>query len=331
MHTLNSETTKVERVFFFISGGFHLTDPKSAALLTILSPFLGFEKSRLESSQMFAWDDYELLDFGGGRKLERFNDFRLDRPSPSAEETTAVDPDAWVTATARFHGHGEKGRWSSSLETPWELDCETFQLEMRLTPFGHVGVFPEQVENWRWIDRQGRRSKAGLRMLNLFAYTGGSTLAAAAAGAEVVHVDSARNVVSWARRNAELSGLGNAPIRWIVEDVKRFVQRELKRGNEYDAIVLDPPSYGHGPKGETWKVSRDLLPTLEACVGLLSTKRAFLLLTCHSTGFGPAELGAYLRQVVFGHCQGHVEAKALQIATRDGRHLPAGVVARVQF
>ena len=312
-------------------GGFHLTVPNSAALLTLLSPFSRPGNSRLEISRMLPWEDYELLDFGGGRKLERFSHHRLDRPSPSAEGTVAADQGLWTTATARFQGRGEKGRWAGDLEAPWQLDCETFRLELRPTPFGHVGVFPEQIENWRWIDRQGRRSKSGLRLLNLFAYTGGSTLAAAAAGAEVVHVDSARNVVSWARRNAELSGLGDAPIRWIVEDVKRFVQRELKRGNEYDAIVLDPPSYGHGPKGETRKVDRDLLPTLEACAGLFSKRRAFLLLTCHSAGFGPAELGAYVRQVLFGHCQGHVEAKALHIAMREGRRLPAGSVARVQF
>jgi 23S rRNA (cytosine1962-C5)-methyltransferase len=167
-----------------------------------------------------------------------------------------------------------------------------------------------------------------LKVLNLFAYTGGSTLAAAAAGAEVVHVDAAKNTVNWARENARLSGLENAPIRWIVEDALKFVEREVRRGNQYDAVILDPPSYGHGPDGNPWKIGEHLLPLLEACGELTQQSRAFLLLTCHSPGYGPAELEAYLADAVFGSCQAGATAHELSLPTEDGRALPAGVAVR---
>ena len=172
-----------------------------------------------------------------------------------------------------------------------------FRLQLEALPSGQVGVFPEQRENWDWIARQVRRAKPqadegrGFRVLNLFAYTGGSTLAAAAAGAEVVHIDAAQNIVDRARANAELSGLADRPIRWIAEDAVKFCRREVKRGNKYDAVILDPPSYGHGPKGEVWKIENDLLPLLKLCGELTSESRAFVLVTCHSPGIGPAELG----------------------------------------
>jgi 23S rRNA (cytosine1962-C5)-methyltransferase len=165
-------------------------------------------------------------------------------------------------------------------------------------------------------------------VLNLFAYTGGSTLAAAAAGASVTHVDAAKNIVAWARRNAELSGLADAPIRWIAEDATTFVRREVRRGNRYDGLILDPPSYGHGPKGEVWKVERHLAPLLTSCRDLLSDRRAFLLLTCHSPGFGPAELEALLADTIFGSCQGGVVARELSITAADARKFVCGAVAR---
>ena len=165
-------------------------------------------------------------------------------------------------------------------------------------------------------------------MLNLFAYTGGSTLAAAAAGAHVVHVDSARNVVSWARRNARQSGLAHAPIRWIVEDARTFVQRELRRGNCYDAVILDPPSYGHGPRGEVWKMNHDLAQLLESCAVLTRQEGQFMLLTCHSPGYGPAEVAAHLGNAMFGDCRIVVDGKRLTLPCQDGRRLPSGAVAR---
>ena len=165
-------------------------------------------------------------------------------------------------------------------------------------------------------------------MLNLFAYTGGATLAAAAAGAQVTHVDAAKNVVAWARRNAALSGLSDAPIRWITEDATRFVQRELRRGNRYDAVILDPPSYGHGPQGQSWKLSTDLALLLSGCAEMVSSAPKFFLLSCHTSGFGCAEVDAMLSETLFGRCQQGVHSKPLVIESQDGRRLPCGVAGR---
>ena len=179
-------------------------------------------------------------------------------------------------ADARFDGRSEEsGHWTCRRELPerWTITCGPWQFELKRTDFGHVGLFPEQVENWVWIGERVRAAGRPLRVMNLFAYTGGSTLAAAAAAAETVHVDAAKNTVAWARRNAELSGLSAAPIRWIAEDALKFVKRELRRGNRYDAVILDPPSYGHGPRGEVWRLSKHLPRLLSLC-GELTAGRA---------------------------------------------------------
>ncbi len=315
-------------------------------------------------------NDYELLDFGDGRKLERFGAAIVDRPSPSAEGVRRSHPSRWRSVTARYdRTRGDEGVWkpAGALPDEWRASfrigagtdsfasreptarrpatCQvaakkelsdnaagslTFQLQP--SPFGHVGVFAEQVECWQWIARQVSTARRRLdrppRVLNLFAYTGGSTLAAAAAGAEVVHIDSARNIVERARQNATLSGLAERPIRWIAEDAVKFCRRELKRGNRYDAVILDPPTYGHGPKGEVWKIDTGLLPLLAMCGELTDDSRAPVLVTCHSPGIGPAELGAYLAEGVFGHCGQPPQAGELAITSADGRRLPAGVFAR---
>lgn len=286
---------------------------------------------------------YQLLDFGQGRKLERFGEVVIDRPCPAAEGVRAANAALWRSAEARFEGSRTgDGKWSPVAEkwvpAEWWFTHDgkggKFRLRLDALPSGQIGVFPEQRENWEWIARQVGRAKpqaddaALLKVLNLFAYTGGSTLAAAVAGAEVVHVDAARSVVERARANAETSGLADRPIRWIVEDAVKFCQREVKRGNQYDAVILDPPTYGHGPKGESWKVSEHLLPLLELCGELTSERRAFVLVTCHSPGIGPAELGAYLADGVFGHCGQPPATGELFLATADGRRLPSGVFAR---
>src|SRR5215469_2034541 len=218
---------------------------------------------------MLAASDYQLVDFGRGRKLEQFGAYLLDRPSPAAEGQDRSDPQAWKLATARYdRTAGEHGDWrpvaadAPPLPERWTARYGPISLELKPTDFGHLGVFPEQAGNWDWIAGQIARAGRRLKVLNLFGYTGASTLAAAAAGAEVVHVDAARNTVDWARRNAEQSGLAPAPIRWIHEDAVTFVRRELKRNNGYDAVILDPPSYGHGAKAQTWKI--DQLPALLA-------------------------------------------------------------------
>lgn len=290
---------------------------------------------------MFTSEHYQLLDFGHGRKLERFEQLVLDRPCPAADDFDMATPAAWRAAAARYErdaidhrsvqrSEAERGVWkpADATASTWTIEHVPFRLELRATEFGHLGVFPEQADNWDWIARQVQRAGRPLKVLNLFAYTGGSTLAAAAAGAEVVHVDAARTSVAWARRNAQLSGLAVAPIRWIVDDARKFVRRELKRGNAYDAVILDPPTYGHGTKGEVWKLAEHLPALLADCGELTAASRQFMLLSCHAPGIGPAELEAYLADAIFGHCAAGVRAAALSLSTPDGRRLPSGVVAR---
>ena len=287
--------------------------------------------SLFESVQMFEPGQYELVDFGDGRKLERFGGYLLDRPCPAADPVQQETLAVWNSADARYrHTDGDRGRWSPAAALPdaWTITDGRITLELKPTECGHLGVFAEQSRNWDWIVRQIDRTDRQLDVLNLFAYTGGSTLAAAAAGARVVHVDSARNTVAWARRNAAHSGLSDAPIRWIVEDATKFVRREIRRGSRYDAVILDPPSYGHGPKKEVWKLSDHLVSLLDGCARLTSQSRTFLLLSCHSPGFGPSELEAYLADAVFGGCQAGATAETLYLEGSDGRKLPSGVVAR---
>ena len=278
---------------------------------------------------MFSPDQYQLLDFGDGRRLESFGPWRLDRPCPTAEATPRTDARAWRRTDARFDRAGdEDGRWSGAEQMPeqWTIAHGTARLELKCGPFGHVGVFAEQAANWDWIAEQVEASPKPLKALNLFAYTGGSTLAAAAAGAEVVHVDAARNTVAWARRNAERSGLADAPIRWIAEDAMRFVRRELKRGNMYDAVILDPPSYGHGPRGEVWQISSHLAPLVAMCGQLTAGRRRFMLLTCHTPGVGPDELAEML-VASLGTSAGLATAARMTLRAATGAELPSGVAA----
>jgi len=236
------------------------------------------------SCSVFASDDYELLDFGAGRKLERFGPYLLDRPCPAADDAAPSSPARFGDAVARYHrDDAQRGQWTckSPIGEPWPVRFGPLTMELKLTESGQLGVFPEQVSNWQWIFDEVR--KAGhMKLLNLFAYTGSSTLAAAAAGAEVVHVDAAGGIVDWARRNAEASNLGDAPTRWIVEDAVKFARRELKRGNRYDGLILDPPAYGHGPHGRTWQLARDLDELLMLALELLGDASQLLLLSCHS-------------------------------------------------
>ncbi len=320
---------------------------------------------------MFAVDQYQLLDFGDGRRLERFGPLVLDRPCPAAEGVAKGDPALWEKADARFvRIEGKQGEWRSDRPLPerWtithrekkgtglictkhppgrsgKLDLSPFSLvlELKRTEFGHLGVFPEQAANWEWLAGEIRRVRethqspstaspastppdvAPLRVLNLFAYTGASTLAAGAAGAAVVHVDAARNVVAWARRNAELSGLSDAPLRWIAEDATKFVKRELRRGNRYDAVILDPPSYGHGPRGEVWRLSKHLPRLLAMCAELTADQRRFVLVTCHTPPFRPARLKQLVSDTLGA---GYITAEHLMLKSSTGRELPSGVVVR---
>lgn len=313
---------------------------------------------------MFTTDQYQLLDFGIGRRLERFGPVTLDRPCPAVATLPRAHADLWSHADARFDGReAEKGIWTDQREVPerWTIVHSPLCFELKRTDFGHLGLFPEQAENWNWIIEQisprsleegkvesDRESAMSLhqpsphpqpfsqrargiprKVLNLFAYTGGSTLAAAAAGAEVVHVDAAKNIVAWARRNAELSGLADAPIRWIAEDAMKFVKRELKRGVHYDAVILDPPSYGHGPRGEVWRLSKHLPRLLAMCRELTAGQAQFMLLTCHTPGYDAEQLSEMMKEHFFaGSSSGWMKAKPLAICTADDRLLPSGIVVR---
>jgi 23S rRNA (cytosine1962-C5)-methyltransferase len=285
-------------------------------------------------------NDYELLDFGACRRLERFGPIVLDRPAPAAESALKLQPELWRNVTARYEGsRAGEGDWvpAASVWVPrnWQFahaGAAQFRLQLGALASGQVGVFPEQCANWDWLARQVAKSRNTLnrspRVLNLFAYTGGSTLAAAAAGAVVAHVDAARSSVERGRENAALSRLADHPIRWIVEDALKFCRRQVKRGNKYDGIVLDPPSYGHGPKGEEWRIDRHLLPLIRLCGELTADERAFVLVTCHTPGIGPAELAAYLADGIFGSCGQSLDSGTLFVEATDGRKLPSGVYAR---
>jgi 23S rRNA (cytosine1962-C5)-methyltransferase len=279
---------------------------------------------------MFDHDQYCLLDFGAGRKLERWGALVLDRPAPAASAVPA-HPSRWAAADGRFErSPGVPGVWRAPqpLPTRWQIRHAASVLELRPTSSGAVGVFPEQASNWDWIAHQVRRAGQRLRVLNLFAYTGGSTLAAAAAGAEVVHVDAARTAVSWARHNANLSRLAAAPLRWLVEDARKFVARELRRGNAYDAVILDPPTYGHGPGAHPWDIHKHLPDLLAACGQLTRRARTFMLLTCHTPQLGPATLATLLADAMCGGQRRGITAGDLVLGTEQGRALPSGWVVR---
>jgi 23S rRNA (cytosine1962-C5)-methyltransferase len=259
--------------------------------------------------------NYELLDFGDGRRLERFGTVILDRPCPAADRRRQ-QPNLWHTTDARFDA-----AWSRSIPNQ-VVAFGSIKLEIRCTPFGHVGVFPEQAANWQKLAGFGEDN---LRVLNLFAYTGGSSIAAAKSSpnTKVVHVDSAKGIVAWAKHNAELNDVHS--IRFIVEDVRKFVKRELKRGNRYDAVILDPPSYGHGVKGEAWQMNTDLPPLLTDIAAVLSRRPAFVLLTTHTCGWSAMALQTVLGNTgVTRKIDGKTETFDMQTTTAAGNALASG-------
>lgn len=273
---------------------------------------------------------YELVDFGEGRRLERFGPWCLDRPCPSVRRLPRKHAAAWAAADARFERTGPTaGRWTLARPVPlrWVLRHGPLVFELKRTDFGHVGFFPEQSPHWEWL--LAELATAGpLRVLNLFGYTGGATLAAAAAGAEVTHVDAAANVVAWAQRNAQLSGLSGAAVRWVVEDVRKFVRAEVWAGSRYDGLILDPPSFGRGPHGQVWRLADHLPWLLRQCPRLLSESPRFVLLTCHTRGYSARRLARMLAKALCPLGEGRLLAERMAIPSAAGGNLPSGVAVR---
>ncbi len=277
------------------------------------------------------WRDYEVLDTGDGEKLERWKDVVLRRPDPQVIWPKA-EPALWDGADARYtRSDTGGGGWTFLRKLPerWVMTLGDLKFYVRPTGFKHTGLFPEQAANWAFM--RGKIAEASARgiqakVLNLFAYTGGATLACAAQGARVTHVDAAKGMVQWARENRDLSGIPEERTRFIVEDVKAFVQRELRRGNRYEGILMDPPSYGRGPNGEVWKLENELYGLTELCVQALSDTPVFFLINGYTTGFAASVLGNVLSRCMGG--KGHTEAEELALPVTAGGTLPCGATAR---
>jgi 23S rRNA (cytosine1962-C5)-methyltransferase len=250
------------------------------------------------------WADYALTDSGDGRKLERYGAVAVVRPEPQCWWRPRLPETAWAEADAVFDpvGEDDAGRWRLNGRPPetWPLSWGEARFNARLTPFRHLAFFPEQGANWAFVEERLRARGAPMRVLNLFGYTGVATLVAASAGAAVTHVDASKKSVAWARENAALSGLGDRPIRWIVEDARRYVQREIKRGSRYDGIILDPPKYGRGPEGGVWRLFEDLPGLLKDCAALLSDDADFLLLNAYAARISGLSLGHLLAEALAG-------------------------------
>lgn len=286
--------------------------------------------------------DYELLDSGEGEKLERFGEIVLSRPDPQALWHKQKSPQAWAAADAHFTRDSDKAEWSfragATAPKSWPIEFGGLKFNIKPTAFKHVGIFPEQAANWSWMREKITAAKAvdparEIEVLNLFGYTGGATLACAQAGASVVHIDSSKAAVTWARENAELSGLKDKPVRWIIEDVRIFVERELKRSRTYDAIIMDPPAFGHGPDSELWKIEEHFLPLVEECQKLLKPAPLFFLINGYSAGYSAV---AY-KNILLGTQEkygGSIEIGELTLeesfAAQSGvrRLLPCGIFAR---
>ncbi len=274
-----------------------------------------------------ASENYEMLDSGDGMKLERYGSLVLSRPDNQAIWKKTLGEDEWQKADATFT-HGEKsGRWEKKdgVEEEWQMDFEGFKFNLKLLPSKHLGLFPEQAPNWKWLEEKVR---PGTKVLNLFAHTGGATLACARAGAEVVHLDASKFPVDYANKNLKDSGLGEKPVRFIVDDVRKFVEREIKRGNKYDVIILDPPVYGRGTNQRLWKIEEDLLPLLSRIKILLSDNPIAVLLNGYASVYSSSTYAGLLSSVT-AELEGQITSGELTIKeTSSGKLLPCGIFAR---
>lgn len=281
-------------------------------------------------------ETYSLLDFGNGERLEQWGPYRLRRPDPTSMGAAQLHPELWKETDADYRGEKGKGEWVRKNPIPehWNVSFGDLSLLARLTSYKHTGVFPEQRENWDWSRAEARKAKRSITVLNLFAYTGGASIALAKDGHFVTHTDAARPSIGWAKENALLNQIAPDRIRWMLEDAATFATKEVKRGKRYDGIILDPPAYGHGPTGKTWRVERDLAPLLEQCALLLSDSPAFIVLNGYAQNDTPESFRTLLAGVLHSKAPEKVfeiESKELMLKANDGRELETGIVARVSF
>ena len=275
--------------------------------------------------------DYELLDSGQGYKLERFGAYILSRPDPNAIWRQKLPKNTWLSADAFFHADAKAAasRWhhKKTME-PWQFTYGHITLQLKLSPFKHTGLFPEQIQNWEWFSKIIKKSPTPPKVLNLFGYTGGATLAAAEAGAEVTHVDASKPAIAWARENQKLSGMEEKPIRWIIDDALAFVEREARRGNTYDAVIMDPPSFGRDPKGKVFKFEKDVPLLLNALQKILDPHPLFVLINSYAMGYSPTVIKNILGDILPLE---RITCGELHITeTSGGRSLPCSVFARYE-
>ena len=277
------------------------------------------------------WKEYEVIDCSVGEKLERWGKYILLRPDPQVIWDTEKKDRRWRHLNAHYHRSKKGGgQWEFfDLPEQWDLHYKNLTFHLKPFSFKHTGLFPEQAVNWDWFSEKIRRAGRPVKVLNLFAYTGGATLAAAAAGAAVTHVDASKGMVTWAKENAAASGLSEAPVRWLVDDCVKFVEREIRRGKHYDGIIMDPPSYGRGPKGEVWKIEEKIYPLVRLCEKLLSEDPLFFLINSYTTGLQPAVLSYMLGSAVAKKHGGVVEAEEIGLpVSASGLVLPCGASGR---
>ena len=277
------------------------------------------------------WKDYELIDTSKGERLERWGQHILVRPDPQAIWNTPRQHKGWNRPDGRYNrsntggGHWDKGK----LPAEWNIAYGDLRFHVKPMNFKHTGLFPEQAVNWDWMQKKIREADRPISVLNLFAYTGGATVACLAAGASVCHVDAAKGMVAWAKENAAASGLSDKPVRWIIDDCAKFVEREIRRGRRYDAIIMDPPSYGRGPSGEVWKLEDNLWDFVSLCAGVLSDDPLFVLINSYTTGLAPSLLSYITESLFTTRFGGFSRAEELGLpATESGLALPCGASCR---
>ncbi|MBD5543539.1 MAG: SAM-dependent methyltransferase [Lachnospiraceae bacterium] len=277
------------------------------------------------------WKDYEVLDTSKGEKCERWGNYILVRPDPQVIWNTPHTHPGWKQKNGHYHRSSKGGGEWEFFNLPEEWSIHYRELTFHLKPFSfkHTGLFPEQAVNWDWCAGKIKHDSRQVRVLNLFAYTGGATLSAAAAGAAVTHVDASKGMVTWAKENASASGLSDAPIRWLVDDCVKFVEREIRRGNTYEGIIMDPPSYGRGPKGEIWKIEDSIFPFIELCTKLLAKDAIFFLINSYTTGLQPAVLSYMMNTAITKKWGGKVEASEIGLPVTESQLiLPCGASGR---